>query len=142
LGNRAAGYDRVLVDAECTHDGSIKHLAKFSVWGWDTFKRRFLDPDRIVALRQLQYRLLRSGFGLLREGGYLVYSTCSFAVAQNEEVVAELLADEPSAVLVPVEGLVGAPCVAGGLEHTVRFDPRTSRTSALFIAKIQKRRPA
>eukprot|EP00962_Isochrysis_galbana_P043416 scaffold16523_cov117-Isochrysis_galbana.AAC.1 len=135
-------YDRVLVDAECTHDGSVKHLAKFSVWGWDTFERRFLDPDRLAELRQLQYRLLRSGFGLLREGGYLVYSTCSFAVAQNEEVVAQLLADEPAALLAPIEGLDGAPCVAGGLEHTVRFDPRTSRTSALFIAKIHKRRPA
>ena len=26
-------YDKVLVDAECTHDGSIKHLAKFEKWG-------------------------------------------------------------------------------------------------------------
>ena len=29
------GYDCVIVDAECTHDGSIKHLAKFAQWGWE-----------------------------------------------------------------------------------------------------------
>ncbi|MCI18548.1 S-adenosyl-L-methionine-dependent methyltransferases superfamily protein, partial [Trifolium medium] len=26
------GYDKVLVDAECTHDGSVKHIQKFEHW--------------------------------------------------------------------------------------------------------------
>ena len=40
------GYDKVLVDAECTHDGSIKHLAKFDSWGWHTFEHNpNPDPD-------------------------------------------------------------------------------------------------
>ena len=71
------------MDAECTHDGSIKHLAKFAQWGWDTFerrarrrrlrirgplprrreeplplavRRRFLDPERLASLPLLQGR--------------------------------------------------------------------------------------
>ena len=78
------GYDKVLVDAECTHDGSIKHLAKFESWGWETFEQvelavisrdlalsrscsppdlllvsftcgqRFLQPERLATLRELQ----------------------------------------------------------------------------------------
>ena len=89
----------MLVDAECTHDGSIKHLAKFAQWGWSTFERRFLDADRLQALATLQLGLLRSGFRALRLGGGLIYSTCSFAKAQNEEIVSALLRDEPDTPL-------------------------------------------
>jgi 16S rRNA C967 or C1407 C5-methylase (RsmB/RsmF family) len=139
---RSPLYDKVLVDAECTHDGSIKHLAKFAQWGWDTFERRFLDPERLQALEALQLSLLQSGFRLLRPGGSLVYSTCSFAKAQNEDVVSKLLAEHPdTARLVPIDSLDGAPCHAGGLPHTLRFEPRTSQTSGLFIARIEKRSP-
>ena len=134
-----AGYDKVLVDAECTHDGSIKHLAKFAQWGWDTFERRVMQPDRLATLRALQGALLRNGFARLRPGGTLVYATCSFARAQNEEVVEELLRAEPSAALLPIRTLDDAPCRRGAfLPHTLRFEPRVSRTSALFVARIGK----
>jgi len=133
------GYDRVIVDAECTHDGSIKHLAKFAHWGWETFERRFLEPSRLASLAELQLALLRNGFRLLRPGGTLVYSTCSFARAQNEDVVAALLAAEPTAALVPVESLAGAPCRPGALPHTLRFEPRLSQSSGLFVARVHKK---
>ena len=134
----ARGYDRVLVDAECTHDGSIKHLAKFAQWGWETFERRFLEPERLTSLAELQLQLLLNGYRQLRRGGVLVYSTCSFAKAQNEDVVAALLAAEPAARLVPVDALKGAPCGAGSLPHTLRFEPRLSKTSGLFVARIAR----
>ena len=133
------GYDKVLVDAECTHDGSIKHLAKFAHWGWETFERRFLDPARLNDLARLQADLIRVGFRALRPGGTMVYSTCSFAKAQNEAVVSALLREEHSAQLVPIEALAGAPCREGALPHTLRFEPRLSATSGLFIARIRRR---
>ena len=137
-GGDGLGYDKVLVDAECTHDGSIKHLAKFAQWGWETFERRFLDESRLADLADLQIALLSSGFRNLRPGGTLVYSTCSFARAQNEVIVSKLLASQPTARLMPIETLQRAPCCAGALEHTFRFEPRTSHTSGLFVARIQK----
>lgn len=54
-------YDRVLVDAECTHDGSLKHLTKFHSLGWETFCERVLHPDRFPHLQALQLQLLRYG---------------------------------------------------------------------------------
>jgi len=134
-----AMYDRVLVDAECTHDGSVKHLAKFAQWGWGTFEARFLQPERLSTIAALQLELLRSGFRSLRSGGTLVYSTCSFTRAQNEVVVAALLDAEPRSSLCQIDELACAPCCAGGLEYTLRFEPRTARTSGLFIARIVKR---
>lgn len=45
---------QVLVDAECTHDGSIKHIQKFEHWGWRTLQRRVLDAERTDSLTVLQ----------------------------------------------------------------------------------------
>ena len=45
---------QVLVDAECTHDGSIKHIQKFERWGWKTLQRRVLDAERTDSLTVLQ----------------------------------------------------------------------------------------
>lgn len=45
---------QVLVDAECTHDGSIRHIHKFDHWGWETLERRVLDAERTDSLTVLQ----------------------------------------------------------------------------------------
>ena len=47
-------YIQVLVDAECTHDGSIKHIQNFEHWGWTTLQRRVLDAERTDSLTTLQ----------------------------------------------------------------------------------------
>ena len=69
-------HTQVLVDAECTHDGSLRHIAKFQQWGWPTFERRVLGAKRLRALAQLQRGLLLNGFRLLKPGGVLIYATC------------------------------------------------------------------
>eukprot|EP00697_Spironema_sp_BW2_P002057 gnl/Spiro4/12765_TR6765_c0_g1_i1.p1 gnl/Spiro4/12765_TR6765_c0_g1~~gnl/Spiro4/12765_TR6765_c0_g1_i1.p1 ORF type:complete len:355 (+),score=72.35 gnl/Spiro4/12765_TR6765_c0_g1_i1:131-1195(+) len=139
-------FSKVLVDAECTHDGSLKHITKFSQWGWESFEKRVLDPARIPALAALQRRLLRNGFANLQPGGRLVYSTCSLTRAQNEDVVSDLLASDPTSYLIPVEpAATGAtlpfPARASDLlAGTLRFDPLAlAGTSGLFVACISKR---
>ncbi|KAK1256909.1 hypothetical protein QJS04_geneDACA016408 [Acorus gramineus] len=133
-----SGYDRVLVDAECTHDGSFKHIQKFEHWGWDTLQRRVLYAERSDSLTHLQLNLLTNGFRLLNVGGSLVYSTCSLTVAQNEDVVKQFLSRNPAAELVEIEVAKNWPCRSGLIPKTLRFDPLTSQTSGLFIAKITK----
>ena len=80
---RRGGYDFVLVDAQCTHDGSHKHEALEK----SKKRRRVCGAD--VTL--LQAALLRRGYELLRPGGRMVYSTCSLEERQNESVVRGLL---------------------------------------------------
>ncbi|KAF3320568.1 putative 28S rRNA (cytosine-C(5))-methyltransferase isoform X1 [Carex littledalei] len=133
-----SGYDKVLVDAECTHDGSIKHITKFESWGWKTLERRVLDAERTDDLFNLQLRLLTNGFKLLKTAGTLVYSTCSLTVAQNEDVIERFLSLNPSAELQEVDIADKWPCKPGRIPKTLRFDPATSQTSGLFIAKISK----
>ncbi|CAL5004226.1 unnamed protein product [Urochloa decumbens] len=133
-----SGYDKVLVDAECTHDGSVKHIQKFEFWGWKTLDRRVLDAERTDNLLQLQLRLLTNGFKLLKTGGSLVYSTCSLTVAQNENVVQKFLSTHPLADLQKIDLSDSWPCRSGGIPKTLRFDPATSQTSGLFVAKFSK----
>eukprot|EP00249_Psilotum_nudum_P020642 c27790_g1_i1 orf=440-1945(+) len=134
------GYDKVLVDVECTHDGSLKHISKYEKWGWDTLERRVLDKERLASITCLQLQLLNNGFRLLKGGGTLVYSTCSLTTAQNEDVVEKFLAANASAALAEIEIARRNkwPCKSGKLTHSLHFDPLLSGTSGLFIAKITK----
>lgn len=133
-----SGYDRVLVDAECTHDGSIKHVQKFEHWGWETLQRRILDAERTDSLTCLQLKLLRNGFRLLKVGGTLVYSTCSLTVAQNEDIVEQFLKENATAELQDIDESRTWPCKSGRIPKTLRFDPFTSQTSGLFVARFTK----
>ncbi|KAK7360212.1 hypothetical protein VNO77_02194 [Canavalia gladiata] len=132
------GYDKVLVDAECTHDGSVKHIQKFEQWGWGTLQDRVLDADRTDNLYALQLNLLTNGFSLLKVGGSLVYSTCSLTVAQNEDVVEQFLKENETAELMEIDAAKNWPCKGGCFPKTWRFDSLTSQTSGLFVAKFTK----
>ncbi|KAJ3026479.1 hypothetical protein HDV00_011919 [Rhizophlyctis rosea] len=141
-------YDKVLVDAECTHDGSIVHLVKHDRMGWDKVEEKFLEEGRLKGLEGLQRGLLVNGFRLLKPGGILVYSTCSFSKRQNEDIIGWFLSTHPNeATLETVPGserFPRAPRVHSkwdekvDLSHVLRFNPVASRTSGLFVARIRK----
>ena len=58
--------------------------------------------------------------------------------ALAKDVVSWLLEREPTARVVPIPGADRMPCSKGLLPHTLRFYPRDTQTSGLFIAKITK----
>ena len=87
-------YQRVLVDAECSHDASVRHMLRSERSGWATFERRFLGAERLDALQALQRALLARGWRLLEEGGVLVYSVCSGLREQGEDIVEWLIDSE------------------------------------------------
>jgi 16S rRNA C967 or C1407 C5-methylase (RsmB/RsmF family) len=140
-------YDKVLCDVECTHDGSIAHVQKYIDKNWEGFRKEFLDPDRISGLKDLQRGLLENGFKLLKPGGILVYSTCSFSILQNEDIIVWFMgkyAGRAQVEFIPSsENFPTVPVTERNLEHdylkhTLRFSPRHSQTSGLFIARIRK----
>ena len=154
-------FDYVLVDAECSTDGSFKHIkerlkdASSNKQNKDVGHReentRLTDPSKLAELVELQRKLIASGFRLLKEGGTLVYSTCSLSEDQNEKVAKWLLETYPDAVLTPIHfpSIKDSKFVTeGSLEGTVRFYPNlvqdTKSTNLLlgdgfFVAKIKKK---
>lgn len=134
LSDTGSLYSKVMVDAECTHEGSVKHLEKFGrQWGWDTFKSRVLDTHS--DLQQLQRGLARNGAKLLRPGGRMTYSTCSFCKSQNEDIVSWLVAECPD---LRVCDLSHTNYPAGKGPLGLRFDPVTSNTGGQFVCLLEK----
>ncbi|POM72656.1 NOL1/NOL2/sun tRNA/rRNA cytosine-C5-methylase [Phytophthora palmivora] len=134
----SALYDKVLVDAECTHDGSIRHLQRLDTADkWEKYVRDHLNSSEVERILKLQHGLIRNGFSLLRPGGTMIYSTCSLSVKQNEDIVSAFLQDEPRAKLDQIVRGKDVPCQEGKLPGTLRFTP-SQNTSGLFIARIHK----
>jgi 16S rRNA C967 or C1407 C5-methylase (RsmB/RsmF family) len=128
-------FDRVLVDAECSTDGSLRHIQKRllkvekngeSVTDESLTLPRLTDHQQLTKLVALQRQLAASGFRLLKPGGYMVYSTCSLSDDQNEGVVRWLLERHSSnARIVPVSFNGGNTNLVreGTISGTVRFFP-------------------
>ena len=80
------GFDRVLIDAPCSGEGMFrKEEAAVTDWSQETVE--------MCARRQAE--ILHSGAQMLRPGGRLVYSTCTFAPEEDELAVAAFLESYP-----------------------------------------------
>jgi 16S rRNA C967 or C1407 C5-methylase (RsmB/RsmF family) len=77
--HRQAGYDRILVDAPCSSDGRFR-IGDARTW-------RYWSERKIREMRHKQKGLLKSAIPFLKPGGVLVYSTCTSAPEENEQVV-------------------------------------------------------
>jgi 16S rRNA (cytosine967-C5)-methyltransferase len=81
-------YDRILVDAPCSGTGVIRRHPDIKLL------RRAED---VPGFARTQLEILHAAFGMLVPGGRLVYATCSVLPAENEDVAARFLAEEPLA---------------------------------------------
>lgn len=79
-------FDAALVDVPCSNTGVIARRPE---------ARLGLTPRKLCALVETQRQLLRHAAACVRPGGRLVYSTCSLEPEENEQVVAEFLAENP-----------------------------------------------
>lgn len=80
-------YNYILVDAPCTHDGSIKHIVKHQKSNWKEYKDEHYSEEYCHLLTITQTNILSQAFELLEVGGHILYSTCSMSIPQNEGVI-------------------------------------------------------
>ena len=86
-------FDRILCDVPCSGDGTFRKNLTL----WKNF-----NSHQGHAIHPLQIEILEKAFSLLKKGGRLVYSTCTFNTQENEENIAWLL-NELQAEIVPIE---------------------------------------
>ena len=126
LASRFSGFfDRVLVDAPCSGEGMFrKEEAAVTDWSQETVQ--------MCARRQRE--ILDSAARLVRPGGRLVYSTCTFAPEEDEETVAAFLEAHPEFTPEPVE----APWFVPGENASYRMWPHKLLGEGHFAAVLRK----
>jgi 16S rRNA (cytosine967-C5)-methyltransferase len=87
-------YDRILLDVPCSATGVIRRHPDIKLL------RREHD---IAELADLQRRILKAVWPLLKPGGLMLYVTCSFLAAENEHQLAWFLVEQPQARERPID---------------------------------------
>lgn len=87
-----AFFDKIVVDAPCSGEGMFRKEAD-AVTMW--------SPENVSLCASRQAEILDEAAKMLRAGGYLVYSTCTFAPAENEGAVMDFLTRHPEFEVIP-----------------------------------------
>jgi len=130
-------FDRVLIDAPCSAEGTGRKTPGLGEGATEGTIRR---------LAGIQRRLILRGYDLLRSGGVLVYSTCTFAPEENEEVVSFLLESRDARIEELHLPLPVAPGITrweerrfkAELSRCVRIYPHHFDSGGGFIARVRK----
>ncbi len=135
------GFDRVLLDAPCSGTGVI---AKDPSVKTNKTERDFLILPHLQ--KQLLLAAIDSVDHTSKTGGYVVYSTCSVTVEENEGVVAYALSKRPNVRLVETGltfGKEGFTSYMGKnfdakMKMTRRYYPHAYNVDGFFVAKFKK----
>ena len=134
----AGAFDKILVDAPCSGEGMFrKDLANARVW----------SLEKVKECAKTQHEIIRQAVSMLRPGGLLLYSTCTFSPEENEQTIASLLREHPELQLVELpwyEGFAhGRPELADGnpeLTKCVRIFPHRMAGEGHFLALLYKKK--
>ena len=132
-------FDRVLIDAPCSGEGMFRRGEPVE---W--------SEAIVAACARRQRGILAHAPELVRPGGRLLYSTCTFAPEENEQVINDFLAAEPDFHLIeplrhegfergrPEWGSSASPEVAGQLSRAVRLWPQRFPGEGHFLALMAR----
>lgn len=135
FGRLSGWFDLLLVDAPCSGSGMFRKDAD-AIAEW--------SEENVTLCSQRQQRILADVLPTLKENGLLIYATCSYSEAENEQIVDWLIDEfemQPVAVPIPSEwGIVftQTPKHAAGV---YRFFPHLVRGEGLFVACLRKTQP-
>lgn len=123
-------FDRILVDAPCSGEGMFrKNETACEEW----------SPENVMMCAARQDEILDCAAGMLRPGGRLVYSTCTFAVEEDEGSVERFLNRHSDFRLVPIDmEKAGLRDCGGRLAGTIRLMPHKVRGEGHFAAVLER----
>ena len=131
-------FDLVICDAPCSGEGMFrKSCPATEEW----------SEKNVVECAERQTSILNNAPTLVKEGGYLIYSTCTYSVEENEGVVDAFLSENPEFKLVPVkkalrestaDGIAFEGARSSDLHLTRRFYPHKSQGEGQFVALMKK----
>ena len=131
-------FDKILIDAPCSGEGMFRKDRRMTK-AWEEHGPEFFC--------KIQKSIILQASAMLRPGGMLLYSTCTFDMRENEEVILHLLHQCPEFQICdirPYEGFAHgfARTEAGtdeNLRKTVRIYPHRMEGEGHFLALLQKK---
>ena len=129
-------FDKIIVDAPCSGEGMFKKEPQ-AIDEWSV--------EHTKSCGQRQKNILESALKMLKGGGYLIYSTCTFAPCENEEIVRWVLENYSEMELVPImaEGVSDASGKWADTEldfsGAKRIFPHKSKGEGHFAALFHKK---
>jgi len=121
-------FDRILLDAPCSATGVIRRHPDI---------RLLRRKDDIAELSELQSAMLSNLWGLLKPGGYLLYTTCSVLRAENSDVIVAFLEATADAGLRSLPALDGLAQPAGEVGYQL-LPGNAVNTDGFYYALMQK----
>lgn len=121
-------FDRILVDAPCSATGVIRRHPDVKIL------RR---PEDLVSFAQQQLQILQGVWPLLKEGGTLLYATCSVLKEENQQLIARFIEHAPDASIDPI---VDPAIVNYGesLAGAIQFLPGVTSSDGLFYCRLHR----
>ena len=131
LADKLPGYfDKILVDAPCSGEGMFRKDDE-AVKSWGVYK------NEVCA--DMQREILESAHVLLKCGGRLLYSTCTFDPSEDEYMIKEFMEKHPEYVLVPLLKTGGVSDGMFGMDACARLWPQRLKGEGHFTALLEKR---
>ena len=131
-------FDYVLTDVPCSGTGTIRKSFKtLRIW----------NPGVVKRLAITQKQMIKAGFEILKEGGTLVYSTCSQEPEENEAVIDYLLSEFDNATVEKIKlNITRSDAILefdgrkynDQIKHALRIYPQDNDTEGFFVCKIKK----
>lgn len=124
-------FDKILVDAPCSGEGMFRRDEDM-VKDWNEKGPEYYVP--------IQRQILSQAAAMLRPGGYMLYSTCTFSVEEDEGNVAYVLEEFPQMQLccLDLDKVPGA-CGGFGLSGCMRLFPHRLKGEGHFLALMRKK---
>ena len=127
---RLAGkIDRVLVDAPCSGFGTLRRNPDLK---WRQ------TESGIAELAAKQSRILAAAAALVKPGGRVVYATCSFVRAENQDVVAAFLAAHPQFTLLPANQALAQTRIPLDTGDFLQLYPHRHGCDGFFAAVLER----
>lgn len=120
-------FDKIVLDAPCSGEGMFRKLEQ-AVDTW--------SEDKVLECVHIQKNLLKGAYDMLKQGGMVIYSTCTYSYEENEAMV-HYAVDELGFELLPLSKSHGL-CPGVDLDEVVRCYPHHYRGEGHFIALLRK----
>ena len=130
----ASYFDRILIDAPCSGEGMFRR-DKNAVKSWERY-----GPS---SCEIMQREILMSAHHMLKPGGHIVYSTCTFGTSENEDMMDWFLLEFPEYEVIGHPDVPGVTVSSGkSFTGAMRIWPQISRGDGHFCIHLQKSKEA